>query len=126
LKLESQLNLLDAYWQGIAKVLPEAFADVTEYGIQKQTGAVVMHAVLPRVVLIVQSKGESLLSAQSYANVFKLLGEFTDVNSSGDRVQGSDFWLAGAQGAAGSYTSGAGQRVLTKRILSLLPHHEIN
>lgn len=126
LKLESQLNLIDAYWQGVAKVLPGAFEEATDYGIQKQTGAVVMHAILPRVVLIVQSKGESLLAAQSYANVLTLLAQFTDFNSSGERVQGSDFWLAGASGAAGSYTSGAGQRVLTKRLLSHLPHHEIN
>jgi hypothetical protein len=40
-------------------------------------------------------------------------------------VRGADFWLAGAEGAAGSYSSNAGQRVLTAKLRGALPAIEV-
>jgi len=36
-----------------------------------------------------------------------------------------DFWLSGSEGAAGSYSSSAGRRVLTAKIRGLLPEIEV-
>jgi hypothetical protein len=56
-------ELINAYWQGIATVLPEPFLPGTnpkEYAIQKGQGAVALHRVLPQAIEIVRSRGESL------------------------------------------------------------------
>ena len=42
-------------------------------------------------------------------------------NASGEPVSGLDFWLVGAEGAAGSYSSNAGRRVLLAKMKNLLP-----
>jgi len=42
-------------------------------------------------------------------------------NAEGDISRGADFWLSGARGAAGSFSSNAGRRVLRARLRANLP-----
>jgi DGQHR domain-containing protein len=125
---ENQAKILDAYWKGIRNVLPEAFDNPLEFGIQKQTGAVVLNQVLITVVELVRSQGRSVLDPESYSNILaEPLGEELQGDSGeGDVVRGIDFWRTGSEGAAGSFSSGAGQRVLAAKIKALLPRPEID
>jgi hypothetical protein len=125
--VDVQVKVIDAFWKGVKEVLPEAFEDVTDYGIQKQTGAVVLHNVLVRVIGLINASGKSLLNSSDYASFIKdaLLG-LEDLNGEQEMVQGSEFWRAGSEGAAGSYSSAGGQRVLANKIKSELDTPEIH
>jgi len=119
--IEDQVKILDAYWQGIKLVFPEAFDMPMEYGIQKQTGAVVLHNVLINVIEILRSREISVLDPKNYADIMSCLNNLEGDIRDGGSAKGLDFWLAGSAGAAGTFTSGAGQRVLISKILDLLP-----
>jgi DGQHR domain-containing protein len=117
-----QLRVLDAFWRGLRKVMPDAFDAPEEYVLQKGVGVIALHAVLVQVVEIVRARGESVTDSDSYARVLqdpleKLQGEDRNAKP----VSGLDFWRAGPNGAAGSYSSSAGRRVLLSKIQALLP-----
>ena len=118
--VEKQVQIVDAYWKAIKKILPEAFESPENFGIQKQTGAVVLHSILVRVISLINGRTNgSLYSSDDYVRFMeKPLLELEDRNGSGDLVSGSSFWYAGFEGAAGSYSSAGGQRVLTNKIKS--------
>jgi hypothetical protein len=42
-------------------------------------------------------------------------------NGKGETVKGADFWKASAEGAAGSFSSSVGRRVLAAKLRQLLP-----
>lgn len=122
-------QVLDAYWKGIARVLPEPFADDTspkEWVIQKGPGCYTLHRALPRVIEVVRARGRRLGDVAAYAEVMygltKLKGEITD-EETGERleVSGADFWRAGSRGVAGAYTGEAGRKHLFLMIQALLP-----
>src|SRR5262249_34725009 len=121
LKTEQQLRVLAAYWEGIREVLRPAFDDPTEYVIQKGVGVIVMHALLQDVRERTRSRGMPTVDPRLYVEILrepltKLEGE----NSAGEPVNGLDFWASGPGGAAGSYSSSAGRRVLAAKIRQLL------
>lgn len=123
---ENQVKVLDAYWQGIRKVIPEVFDDPQEHVIQKMTGALVVHGLLIPVIEYVRSKGRSVIEPESYAEALsETLLNLQGDTSEGDIVAGSEFWKAGPDGAAGSFSSNAGRRVLTAKLRSLLPEVEV-
>lgn len=127
LSTDSQAKVLDAYWEGIADLLPEAFAAPGDYAIQKGVGALVLNSVFPHVLAVVISRANaSVTSPSSYSDV---LGGAVDVlegeSQEGGTVGGSDFWRSGKAGAAGSFSSGAGKRVLGSRIINMLPAPEL-
>jgi DGQHR domain-containing protein len=126
LPTDSQAQVLNAYWAGIAQVLSDAFAEPSEFAIQKGLGAIVLNGVFLQALAVVQSHHDSPLDPQAYADVMRealetLEGETAD----GDIVAGSHFWRSGATGAAGSFSSSAGRRVLMSRILHALPAPEV-
>lgn len=122
----NQLKVLDAYWRGIQAVVPEPFAEPTEYALQKGLGAMVMHGFLAYVLENVNSRGNSVIEGQSYAEVLEeVLTELEGDTTEGGVARGADFWRAGAEGAAGSYSSSAGRRVLTAKLRSGLPPIEV-
>jgi DGQHR domain-containing protein len=122
----NQVKILSAYWEGIREVIPEAFLDPTEFTIQKSVGVQTMHGLLVSVLEYVRSTGRSVLEPQGYAEAFEnALLQLEGDNREGDVVRGAEFWLAGADGAAGSYSSNAGRRVLTAKIRNLLPDIEV-
>ena len=117
-----QLRVLDAFWRGLRNVMPDAFDAPEEYVLQKGVGVIALHAVLVQVVEIARARGESVTDPDSYARVLqdpleKLQGEDRNAKP----VSGLDFWRAGPNGAAGSYSSSAGRRVLLSKIQALLP-----
>ena len=119
---ENQVKLLNAYWQGINKCLPDAFLEPSRFALQKTIGATVMHAVLVPVLELLRSRGASVIEPDSYVAVMKdALEQIEGETYTGDPVRGVDFWRSAPDGAAGAYSSSAGQRVLIARITSLLP-----
>jgi DGQHR domain-containing protein len=125
LKSDQQIKVLDAYWNGIRELLRPAFDDPDHYAIQKGVGVIVMHSVLPHVLECVRNRGMLTADPVSYKQILedgllKLQGE----NGDGEPVNGIDFWASAPKGAAGSYSSSAGRRVLAAKIRQLLPSVE--
>ena len=119
-----QVKVLVEYWRGIEQVLPECFkdGDARSYTLQKATGVMTMHALLLTVIEHVRENGDSVIEAESYVQVLsEPLQALQGDNHDGSVVSGSDFWLAGAAGAAGTYSSNAGRRVLVAKLKTLLP-----
>jgi DGQHR domain-containing protein len=124
--LEHRLKILDAYWKGIKASLPEAFEDPTKYSIQKGHGAIIMHEVLPDVLELVRSKGLSVTEPDSYHTVLgPALASLEGDTGKGETVKGADFWQATAEGAAGSFSSSVGRRVLAAKLRLLLPRLDV-
>lgn len=122
----NQIKVLGAYWNGIESVIPEPFEEPTEYALQKGLGAMVMHSFLTSVLEYVRSTGRSVIEQQPYAEALEdVLHELEGDTTSGEPVRGADFWIAGSGGAAGSYSSSAGRRVLTAKLKALLPDIEV-
>ena len=126
MKVDQQLQVLNSYWEGIREVLRPAFTSPEEYSIQKGVGVIVLHSIMPDVIELVRGRGWSVVDSDSYARIFDgamdgLHGE----NSTGDPVQGLEFWRAAPLGAAGSYSSSAGRRVLIAKIRQVLPQIEV-
>ena len=123
---DAQVKILDAYWQGVRAVLPECFEQPRDYAVQKQTGVMTMHALLLTVIEHVRSAGDSVIEPGSYERVLETpLLELQGENREGELARGADFWLVGSEGAAGSFSSNAGRRVLLAKIRSQLPKIEI-
>jgi DGQHR domain-containing protein len=123
---EDQIKILDAYWQGLRVVLPEAFNDPLGYTLQKSTGVMAMHAVLVSVIEYLRSKGKSLTEPISFSDALQsALNDLEGDTSLGELARGADFWRAGSHGAAGSFSSNAGRRVLLAKLRGLLPRVEV-
>jgi hypothetical protein len=91
-------------------------------------GVIVLHAILVDVMEIVRSSGRSVIEASTYRDIMqdpmeRLQGEAQD--GVGTPVQGVEFWRTAPHGAAGSYSSSAGRRVLISKIRQLLPKVEV-
>jgi DGQHR domain-containing protein len=121
-------TVLDAYWDGIAQVLPEPFeasADPKKYVIQKGPGAIAFHRVLPQVVEVLRARSERLGDANAYARVLTdlptLSGEIVTEEGISQIVTGSDFWKAGPEGVASQWTGDAGRKRLAVRIQQVIP-----
>ncbi len=119
---DNQVKLLNAYWQGINKCLPDAFLEPSKFALQKAIGTTVMHAVLIPILEHLRSNGLSVIDADSYADALReALDGLEGETATSEIVRGIDFWRSGTEGAAGSYSSSAGQRVLISKITGLLP-----
>ena len=85
-----------------------------------------MHALLVDIIEYLRSKGQSLTEPGAYAAPLQsALQELEGDTSLGELAKGPDFWRSGAQGAAGSFSSNAGRRVLLAKLRSLLPELEV-
>lgn len=121
-----RLQILDAFWRAIKVILPEAFDDPTEFALQKTTGVQTLHRVLIPVLEILRSTGKSVIDPESYVAVLRdSLLELEGDTAAGGVAKGVEFWRSGPDGAAGSFSSNAGQRVLVARIKSGLPSPEV-
>lgn len=122
----NQVKVLDAYWQGLREVIPAAFDEPSQYVLQKATGVMAMHGLLISLIEYVRSKGESVIEPGSYGEPLKgALLELEGDTGTGDIARGADFWKAGPDGAAGSFSSNAGRRVLVAKLRALLPPLEV-
>lgn len=124
-------QVLNAYWKGIALVLPEPFTSdplnsPKDWVIQKGPGVFTLHRAMPMVVEVMRARGERLGVPEAYAQVLQgltdLSGEVTDPDTQQRvPVSGAEFWRAGSRGVAGAYTGEAGRRHLFLMIQALLP-----
>lgn len=120
-------QLLNAYWQGIAEVLPEPFDPANnpkDYAIQKGQGTIALHRVLPQVIEVVRAQSQSLADPNAYAEVMKDLPKLTGeiITEDGPApVTGPDFWLSGSEGAASQFSGDAGRKRLSVHIRALIP-----
>lgn len=122
----NRVRILEAYWDGIEQVLPDVFREPTEYTLQKSTGVQIMHSLLISLLELLRSKGMSVVEADSYAEVLEVtLTNLEGDTAEGDVARGADFWRSGVKGAAGSFSSNAGRRVLLARLRSELPDVEV-
>jgi DGQHR domain-containing protein len=123
---DNQLKILDAYWSGIREVIPEAFDDPAAYTLQKSLGVMAMHSLLVSVIEYVRSAGKSVIDAKAYADALReTLLSLEGDTAAGEIARGADFWRTGPNGAAGSYSSNAGRRVLLAKIKGLLPKVQV-
>lgn len=125
---EKRVKMIDAYWCGIRDALREPFdGDASHYALQKGIGVTAMHEILPTVIEIVRSNGDSVFDVSAYSSVVApVLQELSGDNVDGDNVSGSDFWLTAPKGgAAGSFSSSAGKRVLFAKLRGLLPEIDV-
>jgi len=119
---DNQLKILDAFWRGLQRCVPKCFEEPAAYSLQKSIGVQTMHEVLATVLEYLRSEGQSVIDPESYKEVLmESMQDLEDTNQHGDLVTGEDFWRVGADGAAGSYSSSAGRRVLIAKIRSRLP-----
>jgi DGQHR domain-containing protein len=126
LKADQQIRVLEAFWEGIRNLLRDAFDSPSEYAIQKGVGVVVMHAVFSEILELVRDKGLAPTDPKSFEQVLgDSLNDLVGETSENKTVEGVDFWATGPRGAAGTYSSSSGQRVLIAKIRSRLPEMDV-
>ena len=115
---EMRVKVICAYWEGIARALPECFTGSPDkYNIQKTVGVYVFHDLLPTVLASAQYFHSPIDAPETYYGLLgATLQQLNGDNSIGTKSVGADFWKMGAEGASGAYSSGAGRRVLGQRI----------
>lgn len=128
LKAPQQIRILEAYWEAIRNVLRPAFDNPTAFSVQKGVGVMVLHNILLHVLEVARSKGLLVTEPDSYAEVLGTsLSSLEGEDANGEPVSGVEFWASAAEGgAAGSYSSSAGRRVLVAKIRQLLPAVELD
>jgi len=125
-KPDDQLKILEAYWSGIRDVLRPVFDKPTDYALQKGVGVMVMHSLLPHIIEVVRNSGGSVVDADWFSRILRQpLEQLEGDDGEGNPVSGPTFWAAAPLGAAGSYSSSAGRRVLAAKIRQALPTFEI-
>ena len=118
-------EVIDAFWNGVRSALPEAFEDPKQFSLQKGIGVSTLHEVLPEVIELVRYKGDSVTESSSYEEILSsALESLSGENQLGEPVSGVEFWRAGEGGAAGSYSSGAGKRLLAAKLRGQLEEIE--
>lgn len=125
---DQKVKVIDSYWSGIRLALREPFdARSEDYALQKGVGVTAMHEILPTVLELLRSSGGSVFDKDAYKDIMQpVLAELSGDNTSGENVSGAEFWLTAPKGgAAGSYSSSAGKRVLLAKLKALLPEMEV-
>jgi DGQHR domain-containing protein len=116
-------NVINAYWLGIAQVLPEPFdGDPEAFVIQKGQGTVALHKVLPQVVEVIRSRGGKLGEPKFYAGVMADLPALNGpvvIDGQQVTIDGAEYWRVGS--VASGFSGDAGRRRLALLIQSLLP-----
>jgi DGQHR domain-containing protein len=126
LSLDQQVQVLDAFWRGLRDCMAEPFDEPAAFALQKGVGVIVWHAALVSILELVRSEGLSVLEPDSYQTVLnEPLRRLQGDDSNGVPVTGVDFWRVAPRGAAGSYSSSAGRRVLIAKIVSSLPRVKV-
>lgn len=122
---DQQSKVLQAYWEGIKQVLPEAMQDPERYNLQGTLGVSQLHAVLVNVLAIMVSKGYSVFDPARYAEIMRTPLEMGGRNSEDVFVEGADFWKRGSEGVSGQFSGAQGYKALQARIIEGLPSIEV-
>ncbi len=114
---EQRASIIDAYWRGVRDALPECFDHPNDFNIQKTVGVYVLHHLLPDVLEYASKFGNPVEESDTYRRILgDTLVDLTGDNQMNEAATGAGFWRVGAEGASGTYSSGAGQRVLREMI----------
>ncbi len=62
-------GLIHTFWDALAKMMPEAFADIANYSVQRTAGAYAWHQVFPDVIYRVRERGD--FSVKGFKAVFE-------------------------------------------------------
>jgi DGQHR domain-containing protein len=123
---EDVATVINSYWVGISRVLPEPFAgDPSEYVIQKGVGVSTLHQILPQAVEIVRSRGHKLADPDAYADVMlglKKLAGHAIINGKQVPCEGAKFWHS--QSAATGFSGNTGRYRLTQLLQAIMPSPE--
>lgn len=123
---DRQVQIVDAFWRGLRSIMPDAFDEPSEFALQKGVGVIVLHNILVSVLELVKASGYSIVEPESYERILREgLQSLQGDDANGNPVQGEDFWRVAPKGAAGSYSSSAGRRVLIAKIQQLLPEMDV-
>ncbi len=123
---EQQCRILNAYWEGIKIVLPEAMSDPERFNLQRTLGTTALHGVLVNVLAVMVSKGQSVLDPANHAEIMRIpLTDLGETTGDGTWVDGADFWRRGSDGASGLFNGRPGSRVLQAKIKEQLPNLEV-
>ena len=123
---DRQSKVLQAYWEGIKQVLPEAMEDPERYNLQRALGVTPLHAALGDVLTIIER--HSVFDPAGYAEVMRTPLEQMRGATSGDpnvEVEGVDFWIRGPKGASSKYSNRPGYKTLETMIIEGLPSIEV-
>lgn len=119
--LDQQAIIINAYWEGIGKVLPECFFSPNDYNIQGGVGVNVLHFLLPTALFYAGRFGAKTDKSDTFYKIFEAtLHELSGDNQDGGESVGYNFWRVGPEGASGAYSSNPGQRVLRDKIRRML------
>lgn len=119
---EDITQVVNAHWQGIAQVLPEAFNDPASYVIQKGTGINTFHSLLPQVLEVIRGQGRRLTDPAAHAEILAGLKELAGTAIiEGVRMEtsGAEFWRAGS--AASTFSGNTGKRSIRALVQAVLP-----
>ena len=125
---DNQIKMLDAYWSAIREIMRPAFAtdDAEDYALTKGVGVIAMHTLFVEVVEHIRASHNSVFDVDAYRDILRpVLEDLEGDNAEGEVVAGIDFWAVGGAGAAGSFSSSAGRRVLLAKLRSRLPELDI-
>ncbi|GGZ16613.1 DGQHR domain-containing protein [Novosphingobium colocasiae] len=126
LDIDTQTKIIDAFWRGLRSFMEDPFDQPNGYALQKGVGVIVLHSALVSILELVKSMGLSVLEPESYSSVLEEpLRRLQGDDSYGTPVSGIDFWKVAPHGAAGSYSSSAGRRVLIAKIQASLPRVKV-
>jgi len=116
--LEDQFKILDAFWKGVAIILPDCFKDPSKYALQRAVGVSVMHAILSSLYIKMIMNNYDVHSPEDWSEYLAPLRNLKDKNrlEVPYTVEGADFWLRGSEGAAGKYSSGSGKQNLVNML----------
>ncbi len=119
---ERQAQIIDAYWEAIRRVLPEAFESPKDFNIQKGVGVDAMHSIFPVALDLARTDRSSPFNPDAYVPALKqaLMG-IEGIAGDGQIVDGVDFWRVGRSGASGGFAGASGKGRLAERLQSLLP-----
>lgn len=107
---EQAAEYIMMYWNALAKIWSEAFADPGKYVVQKTPGVFSLHAIAPEIFELARDEGT--IDEATIGKALKSLGEKFD----------SDFWLGGDEGSgAGQYGGMKGFKQLAEELREHLP-----
>lgn len=116
--LEQQAQVINAYWDAIAEIYKPVFKKPEKYTLVRGLGVQVMHMIFHRAFELVRSTDGSIFKKDDFRkHLVKPLRNIEGTNGLGEEVRGVDFWVAGKQGAAGSYGGEQAKRVLADMLL---------
>ena len=103
--IEQQAIIINAYWEGIGKVLPECFFSPNDYNIQGGIGVNVLHFLLPTALFYADKFGGKVDVSDTFYKIFEAtLHELSGDNQTNEEAVAYNRRV-GPEGAAGAFSA---------------------